>query len=201
MMWFGFALGLAVFAALAMARRMALLTSAHKVFPPSARSGRADHTAGDLCPRVPRRLGVEIIRAAVDHNRAAYHIPHLKAAGPHRQKRPAPAQQQRRQIARMLRVGQLSRVVVSLGMGKSLAAAVSTFVDMQGKKARVVFPGQSGYVSHHQNTSPLLVKSDLAGQRWRVGTAPHMGHSVRTGKATTHFDHLALSLCAGRGGG
>ena len=132
----------------------------------------ADHTAGDFCPRVAGGLGVKIVGPAVDDHGPTNDIPHGKTVCPHRQKGPALAQQQGRQVPGMLRVERLGGVIMALGMGEVFAPTIPALMDMQGKEARLISQWQPRDVDHHQNTSPFLEKLNLAGQIRRVRTTP-----------------------------
>lgn len=118
----------------------------------------ADNAARDFFTGISGRLGTEIIRIAVNHNRPAYDILHPEPIRHHSHAGTAAASKQRGQIAGMFRMGHHCRIVVTAGTGKVLTGTVPAVMDMKTKKAgtagirKIVNPG------YDQNLTGIWIK-------------------------------------------
>lgn len=102
-----------------------------------ALSGPAYDATSDFLPCVSRGLGLEIVRVTVYHNGPANDIAHTKTAGHHLAVSLAVIAEQRRKVAGMSGMRRFFGIVVTTRIGKAAAAAISTFVDMKSKEARI----------------------------------------------------------------
>ena len=97
----------------------------------------ANHTAGDFLPCVSGGLSREIVRAVVYHNGPAYDIAYAKPACQHLTIRPAVIAEQRGKVTGVLWMFFSVWIEMTARVRKAAAAAVSAFVDMKSKEARL----------------------------------------------------------------
>ena len=81
----------------------------------------ANYSASNFTSRVASWLGVEIIGAAMDHNRSSNDIPHTKTVCPHSQICPSIAQHQGWKVSCVIGVRIIGRIIMPSSIGKALS--------------------------------------------------------------------------------
>lgn len=125
-------------------------------------------SAGDHCPRIARRLAVEIILMRVDDDRPADHIGSRKPIRQHGVPRVTRVSEQRRQVARVKRMFTAVRVKMPVGVCERIGGssrATASRVDMQRKYRQIASTAalrQAVYVGNDVNSLLRLIKTDGA---------------------------------------
>lgn len=143
----------------------------------------ADHAAADFGPGVPCRLRRKIVRLAVDDDRAAEDIRHLKAVGQENQKRPALTLKKRRQITCMLWVRTLSRIIMPFRIRELHTRARGSLMDVKaehtGGTGRAAMR-QAAYLGGDDDTQRNAEKRNGSPELRRIRSAGHTGDGSGT---------------------
>ena len=123
----------------------------------------ANHAAADFGSRVPGRLRMKVIRAAVDHHSPSDDVPHTETVCPYGQMRLSMTQHEWRKVPRVVRVVFPGWIIVAACLRKVLSGAGAPLMDVKGKKISLTILWKSREIGHHQDPPTFLIKPDLSG--------------------------------------
>lgn len=145
-----------------------------------------NHTTGDFCSCITGRLGVEIIRIAVNDHCPSDDIAYPEAVGSHFQMSVPLLHHQGWKIPGVPGMIGLTRIVMAASLQKSCTVAALSFMDMKAEEPCFTALRKPGYICHHQHTAGFLIEPNLTIDIGCVRSASDKSHCARTARVSNH---------------